>query len=177
MNTIEDDANEIAEFYLQNPAIKPMTEERVQFVNSIKEEQKQTIADALEKAEEDLKNVDLNEPLPYGKQLSFQQPVREDVKAEDFKVSRKFIMKRIVIDKFTTKAIRVPLTPSTCDTCGFDVAEKNFGEWDHSPLDQRSILITALQAHKKMYHSVSDQLIIDESQLPTRWLGNKGSMK
>lgn len=112
--------------------------------------------------------------------LSFNTPIVED---EDFTklyakptIKRRFIIKTVFIDKYSKKASRIELTPSVCDTCAFDVAAKDFGSWHKVPDDQKEIIKRALEVHKKEVHTLAEQRIVDEDQLPTKWLGAKGGV-
>lgn len=84
---------------------------------------------------------------------------------------RRFITRQARIDKFNVSRRRVELTPSVCDVCAFDVAEKYFGSWHQVPLEEREKIQKALEMHKKTVHTTADNLIVDEDELPTKWLG------
>jgi hypothetical protein len=66
----------------------------------------------------------------------------------------------------------------TINGCPFDVAEKNgFGSWDRVPRAERPFILEALEEHKEKAHNKSEDYIVEESQLPTRWLGSERGLK
>jgi hypothetical protein len=65
------------------------------------------------------------------------------------------------------------LTPAVCGVCGFNVAERNnLGEYDKMPETVRAQVVEAIAEHKRLVHSPAEQLIVDEDELPTEWLGH-----
>lgn len=110
------------------------------------------------------------------KSLSLAEPITEDFE-EVYKPKRKFIMKQIVIDKFTTKRLRVELTPSVCDVCGLDLAVVNkFKNYAQVPDDEKPKIEKAVEKHKETVHTISEQLIVTEDRMPTAWLGRETSL-
>ena len=103
---------------------------------------------------------------------------RETAKTK--KVPKRFIIRATVVDKFTIIRKRVQMTPSMCDVhgCNFDIAEKNhFGSWRGVPHWERKRLLEALEEHKQIAHNNSENYIITEDQMPTRWLGSERGLK
>jgi hypothetical protein len=103
----------------------------------------------------------------------------DDIFEVDAVTSNQFILQSKPVDRFTTIRRRIPLTPSMCTVngCSFDIATKNgyVDGWSSVPQDQRGLLLQALQEHVKFVHTNSQAHIVEESELPTRWLG--GSKK
>jgi hypothetical protein len=93
---------------------------------------------------------------------------------------KRYIIRATVVDKYTIHRKRVLLTPSMCDThgCAFDIAAKNgFGDWDGVPRSERWRILQALEEHKRLAHNNSENYIIEEHQIPTRWLGGEHGLK
>lgn len=107
--------------------------------------------------------------------LSFNKALEISETPFDTKPSgpKKLIRREIFIDKFNVKRVRIEKTPSVCDVCAFDVAAKVHGNWWNVPPHRQIDVVQALEEHKKEEHPVKMDLIIDESELPTEWLGNK----
>lgn len=109
---------------------------------------------------------------------SFQS--RKPQKESETKYRKRYIIRSTVVDKFTIPRKRVLLTPSMCDThgCGFDVATKNgFIDWYEVPKRERSRILNALAEHKRIAHNNSENYIIDEKDMPVRWLGYEHGLK
>lgn len=105
--------------------------------------------------------------------LSFNQRIEQDVqKAYEEADEPEYIVRKIFIDKFNQKHIRIELTPSVCSVCGFDVAEKRHGRWGLVPVSERKTVVEALAEHKKVVHTLGDLHIVKKSQLPRQWLGS-----
>ena len=83
-----------------------------------------------------------------------------------------YIIKETIIDKYSVKRERVKITPAVCDKCGFDVSARNgLGHYDDmSPVLQEQVR-GAIAEHKSMVHTIAQDLIVKESELPTKWLG------
>ena len=100
------------------------------------------------------------------------QPRVEDPNAP----KKKLILRSTVIDKFTTKRKRVELTPSMCTKgqCQFDIAKANgYPDGYHSvPVQFREAMLEALQQHIAHFHTLADELIVEEDTAPTMWLGD-----
>lgn len=107
-------------------------------------------------------------------QASFHQAIQEETvnKSYDEANEPEYIVRKIPIDKFNTKHIRIELTPSVCSICGFDIAEKRHGRWGLVPVSERKVVIEALAEHKKVVHTLGDLHIVKKSQLPKQWLGS-----
>lgn len=85
---------------------------------------------------------------------------------------KRYVLKSVPIDKFSVKRIRVELTPSVCDLCGFDVIITNgLPSWDNLNSDQQLRVESAIKEHKQIYHSPAEGLVISESEMPKSWLG------
>lgn len=84
---------------------------------------------------------------------------------------KKFITKEIQIDKFNVLRRRVELTPSVCDICAFDIAAKRFGNWNGVPEAEKDKVIEAVEKHKQVVHPINMNMIVDEEQIATQWLG------
>jgi hypothetical protein len=86
---------------------------------------------------------------------------------------KQFIIRETQVDKFNVIRRRVELTPAVCGVCGFNVAERNnLGEYDKMPETVRAQVVEAIAEHKRLVHSPAEQLIVDEDELPTEWLGH-----
>lgn len=84
-----------------------------------------------------------------------------------------YIIKETQIDKFTIKRERVKITPAVCDKCGFDVSlRNNLGKYEDMTPVMRQQVQDAIAEHKKLVHTVAEDLIVSEDQLPTQWLGD-----
>lgn len=85
---------------------------------------------------------------------------------------RRFITKETPIDKFSIKRTRILLTDAVCDKCGFDVAQRNgLGEWDDMSETMKEQVRGAIAEHKALVHTIATDLIVDEDEVPTEWLG------
>jgi predicted Zn-ribbon and HTH transcriptional regulator len=85
---------------------------------------------------------------------------------------RRFITKETTIDKYNVKRTRVLLTPAVCDKCGFDVAARNgLGEYEHMTPELQAQVRAAIDEHKGIVHTIATDLIVDEDEIPTEWLG------
>lgn len=92
--------------------------------------------------------------------------------AEEAKPVRRFITKETQIDKFNVKRTRVLLTPAICDKCGFDVAERNsLGSYEKMSPEMQEQVKNAIAEHKSIVHTIATDLIVDEDEVPTEWLG------
>lgn len=100
--------------------------------------------------------------------MSFNKP--KTVTKSD-KPKRKFISKETQIDKFNIKRVKIELTPSVCDVCAFDVAGKHFGSWHNVPEIEKEKIKKAVEEHKRVVHPLNQNLIVDEDEIPTQWLG------
>lgn len=83
-----------------------------------------------------------------------------------------FITKEIQIDKFNVKRERLELTPSVCDVCAFDIAAKRFGNWYGVPEREHENIKNAVIEHKRVVHPINQNMIVEEDQIPTEWLGS-----
>lgn len=115
--------------------------------------------------------VDLDEP-----KNSFDQP-RLVNSVPTSKPKRRFIISQTIVDKFTIPRKRELLVPSRCIICQFDIAKKNNTTWEDVPEHVRPRMLEALEKHVEMAHNQSENLIIDEDQMPTRWLGPERGLK
>lgn len=105
---------------------------------------------------------------------SFKQPIYEEtVEVEQVPGKRKFITKQVVIDKFNTKCVRILLTPSVCDICAFDIAQKYYGSWDGVPEVEKTKVKKAVIEHKRVAHPLNQNLIVSEDEIPKVWLGQR----
>lgn len=91
---------------------------------------------------------------------------------EEPKVSKRYIIKETQVDKFNIVRTRIELTPAVCDKCGFDVAARNnLGQYDKMTPEMQEQVRGAIQEHKDIVHTIATDLIVDEDELPTEWLG------
>lgn len=106
--------------------------------------------------------------------LSFHQHIEEEKTKQQTEDTNdpQTIIRKITIDKFNAKCIRIEITPSVCTICGFDVAAKRHGRWGLVPVSERKTVVEALAEHKKVAHTLGDLLIIKKSQVPRQWLGS-----
>lgn len=108
--------------------------------------------------------------------LSFNAPITDEPLKFQQSPEDKLIKKEIYIDKFTIKRDRVVVTPSVCDVCALDIAVFNgLGSWDKVPEDRKTSIIAALREHKKLVHPTREDLVINRSEMPNKWLGDKGT--
>lgn len=140
------------------------------FINeSIQDESPDDLQEDLEREIKNNPNIQQVESVVVPKQtMSFN---KTEVKTKSKTPQRKFITKEIIIDKFNTKRMQIELTPSVCDVCAFDVAAKYFGTWHQVPNSEREKVQKAVIEHKRIVHPLNQNLIMDEDQIPTRWLG------
>jgi hypothetical protein len=85
---------------------------------------------------------------------------------------KKFIIRQERIDQHNTKRTRQEFTPSMCAKCRFDAAEKH-GGWQRTPTSEKEIVLDVLNKHIELAHNTSEDLIVEEGELPTNWLGGK----
>lgn len=110
------------------------------------------------------------------KNLSFNTPITEEPLEYQKPVEKEFILRKTIIDKFTTICDRVELTPSMCRVCALDIAQFNgLGNWYKVPEDRKSSILAALGEHMKLVHPVREDLIVTQSQLRGEWLGDKST--
>lgn len=111
--------------------------------------------------------------------LTPEEDDEEEIKSIDHTVSagKQYILKSRIIDKYTTIRRRIKLTASMCKRphCNFDVAVANgFSGWDDDISDrERTRLLEALAMHDKQVHSIAEDIILNEDEVPTNWLGGK----
>lgn len=107
------------------------------------------------------------EVVPFVKETSFAsiQP-----STESNGTGRRLILREDQIDRFCIKRTRVELTPSMCimPHCKYDAASK-WGGWQFVPDTEKTVVMDVLRKHKE-YHSVNEELIVDEDKLDTKWL-------
>jgi predicted Zn-ribbon and HTH transcriptional regulator len=109
---------------------------------------------------------------------AFEQELEAEAEAEEAEEAAKpadkkqFITKEIVIDKYNVKRVRIPLTPAVCDKCGFDVAARNgLGDYEQMSEQLKAQVAAAIKEHKDIVHTIATDLIVDEDEVPTEWLG------
>jgi hypothetical protein len=127
---------------------------------------------------EDLLNASVsNASKEPEKVLSFNRSVQltDPIEKSPTPKKKKMIIRSWIIDKFTTKKIRVELTPSVCDVCAFDIAAEKHGNWYGVPDSKKADVLQAVIEHKREVHPVKEDLIIDEDDMPQQWLGDKGT--
>lgn len=108
----------------------------------------------------------------FEQELQVEAKVEEAAEAEKPKAQRRFITKETIIDKFNVKRTRVLLTPAVCDKCGFDVAARNgLGEYASMTPELQAQVKAAIDEHKSIVHTIATDLIVDEDEVPTEWLG------
>src|SRR5689334_13099034 len=93
---------------------------------------------------DDLLNASIeNAPKEPEKVLSFNRPILQE--ATPTKPPKKrMIIRSWIIDKLTTKRIRVELTPSVCDVCAFDIAAEKHGSWYNVPEFKKADVLQAV---------------------------------
>lgn len=84
---------------------------------------------------------------------------------------RRFIIRQTRVDAHNVVRNRVLLTPSMCTKsgCTFDAA-KDFGSWDNVPENKKDIIQEVLVRHVALVHNASEDLVVDEDQLPGQWI-------
>jgi hypothetical protein len=108
----------------------------------------------------------------FEKELAADADREEAEEAAKPVAKRRFITKETVIDKYTVARTRVELTPAVCDKCGFDVAARNgLGEWATMTPALQEQVRAAIEEHKGIVHTIATDLIVDEDEVPTEWLG------
>jgi len=108
----------------------------------------------------------------FEKELAVEAVAEEAAEAEKPVAKRRFITKETVIDKYNVKRTRVLLTPAVCDKCGFDVAARNgLGEYESMSPELKVQVKAAIDEHKSIVHTIATDLIVDEDEVPTEWLG------
>src|SRR5690348_11403565 len=98
-----------------------------------------------------------------------------EVLDEEPKVEKKqLIIRSIRVDPYTLIRRRELLTPSMCQRpgCNYDAATANqFDGWHSVPESKRDILLEVLQKHIETAHNRSEDLILNEDEVPGQWLG------
>lgn len=77
---------------------------------------------------------------------------------------------------YHVKRDRIPLTPSMCKIqgCGYDAATKKYPDgWETVPDWDRQNCLAALAQHHIDAHTLSQAWIVDESEIPKQWLGER----
>lgn len=90
-------------------------------------------------------------------------------------IKKRFKMQSTPIDKHNIKRSRVELTPSMClkANCNFDIAKANkFESWHQVPIEERTAMIKALEKHVLEVHTIAEEIIIQEDQMPKKYLGS-----
>lgn len=121
---------------------------------------------------------ELDDIFEQEEEVVVKKPVtsfNQDVSKPKVSTTKKYIRKETVIDKFSVKRERVELSPTMCTKphCSFDIAKKNNLDWNRLSESKKQELLEALEAHVQEAHSVSEDVIIDQDQMPTNWLGGK----
>jgi hypothetical protein len=100
------------------------------------------------------------------------------VAESDGKPQRMFGIRATRVDKFSTKRTRVLMTPAVCPRCRLDLADLNkLGAWDELDHEIKLRVTGAVAEHIRKVHDISEDEIIPENQLPTKWLGSKAEVK
>ena len=125
--------------------------------------------------------------------LSFldEQPSQEALTQEEFNKAydaaqeqvqsvpdRKLIIRSTRIDPYCTLRKRFVLTPTMCtrNGCTFDAAAK-WGGYENAPESERALMREVLLQHDFNAHNRSEDLVINESELPTQWLGEANAKR
>lgn len=125
--------------------------------------------------------------------LSFldEQPSQEALTQEEFNKAydaaqaqaqsvpdRKLIIRSTRIDPYCTLRKRFVLTPTMCtrNGCTFDAAAK-WGGYENAPESERPLMAEVLKQHDLNAHNRSEDLVINESELPTQWLGEANARR
>jgi len=119
--------------------------------------------------------ISKSQPMPAQVQVNAVAPkqVEADAPVSDAP-KRKFGIYARRVDKFSIKRIRVLMTPAVCPKCRLDlVALNNLEPWDELPSGVQQELIAGVAEHVQKVHDLSEQDIVDEDQIPTRYLGPK----
>jgi len=96
--------------------------------------------------------------------------------ATEVKPKKRYKMQSFFIDKFNTLRKRVLLTPSMCQraNCTFDIAVANgYAGWQDVPEDSRASMLKAFEKHDAEAHSIVEETIINEDQIPKNYLGQE----
>lgn len=91
---------------------------------------------------------------------------------------KQFIIRSTIIDSKNVLRTRSVLTPSMCTRpgCKFDAATR-YGGWEYTPESRKEEVRDVLVQHDRVLHNRSEDLIVDEDQLPTEWLGDDAKKK
>jgi hypothetical protein len=98
----------------------------------------------------------------------------DEVDPVEGKPRKKMLLRSIYVDSKNTRRTRVEFKPSMCTrpNCGYDAATANkYKSWDHVPPPIRPALLDALKNHIEKIHSIAEETIVYEDELPGEWLG------
>lgn len=85
------------------------------------------------------------------------------------KPEKRFIIREVKIDKFTTRRVRIELHAGVCEICAFDVAAAN----KLDPNSDADVLKDLVQRHKKVEHTPATSRIVNEANIPKQWTGRE----
>jgi predicted Zn-ribbon and HTH transcriptional regulator len=123
-------------------------------------------------AEEQKNDLEQQAIAAFEEELETAAVEEEAAEAAKPAEQRKYITKETVIDKFNVKRTRILLTPAVCEKCGFDVAARNgLGEYENMSPELQQQVKAAIDEHKSIVHTIATDLIVDEDEVPTEWLG------
>lgn len=123
-------------------------------------------------ADSDEQSLERQAIARFEEELKVEAVAEEAAEAEKPSVQRRFITKETIIDKFNVKRTRVLLTPAVCDKCGFDVAVRNgLGDYANMTPALQAQVKAAIDEHKSIVHTIATDLIVNEDEVPTEWLG------
>lgn len=123
-------------------------------------------------AAEEQKDLEMQAIEKFEAELEADAVIEEAIEEAKPAEKRRFITKETPIDKFNVKRTRIVLHPGVCDKCGFDVAARNgLGEYENMSPELKQQVKAAIDEHKSIVHTIATDLIVDEDEVPTEWLG------
>lgn len=116
-----------------------------------------------------LDELDGDGVVPPGEDPFPAQPAEE---SEEKSKEERYVLHQIPIDKFSTKRVRVRLTPAVCTHCGTDIcAVNNLGRYEDLSEEVQGRVKRALEAHKEAYHTKAEAKVVRASELPKANVG------
>ena len=178
---------DLAEKY---PTVPDIVDASVRELQSIKGVGASIALDLKKKANKfskSVKGTSRIEPVTVDRPLLDHTPTRQErlnleaelkAKEEEEDDNVRFVMREVVVDKFTTLRKRIKVGPATCDECGFDVIETNkLPEWDNLAEIDKSRVVQTLKLHKEKIHSslATKRVLTGAEMKRTNW--NPETMK
>lgn len=126
----------------------------------------------VQETSEEQKDLEAQAIAAFEAELEAEAEAEEAAEAAKPPEQRRFITKETPVDKFNVIRTRIELTPAVCDKCGFDVAARNgLGEYAKMSPELQEQVKSAIAEHKGIVHTIATDLIVEEDEMPTEWLG------